>query len=122
MMGKRILVVDDSSMMRKMISDTLEAHGHRIIGYARSGNEAVGLYQSLRPDLVTMDITMRGMDGLTAAKEILDYDRKAQIIFLSNLVDAKCHEDAMRLGAKGFINKNEPVRILQCIDSLSQEG
>jgi two-component system chemotaxis response regulator CheY len=117
-MGKRILIVDDSSMMRKMVGEALEAHGHHIVGYAKNGDEAIGLYKSLNPDLVTMDITMRGMDGLTAAKEILKHDGKAQIVFLSNLIDNKCREEAMLLGAKDFINKNETAKILQCIDHL----
>ena len=117
-MGKRILVVDDSSVMRKLITETLEAQGHRIVGSATNGNEAIALYDSLKPDLVTMDITMRGIDGFTAAKEILHHDSQAQIIFLSNLMDEKVREDAMGLGAKGFVNKNEPAKILECIDRL----
>ena len=117
-MGKRILIVDDSSMMRKMVGEALEAHGHTIVGYAKNGDEAIGLYKSLSPDLVTMDITMRGMDGLTAAKEILKHDGQARIVFLSNLIDNKCREEAMLLGAKDFINKNETAKILQCIDNL----
>ena len=69
-MSKRILIVDDSSMMRKMISKILLPGGHTIVGEAKNGAEAVELYKTLEPDLVTMDITMRGMDGFTAAKEI----------------------------------------------------
>lgn len=115
-MGKRILIADDSSVMRRMISDVLEAQGHQIAGSAKNGSEAVALYKSLKPDLVVMDITMRGMDGFTAAKEILHHDPEAQIIFLSNLNDAKYREDALRLGVKGFVGKNEPARIFTFID------
>jgi len=116
-MGKRILIADDSSVMRRMISDVLETQGHQIAGSAKNGSEAVVLYESLKPDLVIMDITMGGMDGFTAAKEILHYDPEAQIIFLSNLNDAKYREDALRLGVKGFVNKNEPVKIFMFIDN-----
>jgi two-component system chemotaxis response regulator CheY len=116
-MGKRILIADDSSMMRRMVSDVLEAEGHQIAGNAKNGIEAVALYMSLKPDVVIMDITMRGMDGITAAKEILHYDPEAQIIFLSNLNDVKYREDALRLGVKGFVNKNEPVKIFRFIDN-----
>jgi two-component system chemotaxis response regulator CheY len=116
-MGKRILIADDSSMMRRMVSDVLEAQGHQIAGSAKNGSEAVALYMSLKPDVVIMDITMRGMDGITAAKEILHYDPEAQIILLSNLNDVKYREDALRLGVKGFVNKNEPVKIFRFIDN-----
>jgi two-component system chemotaxis response regulator CheY len=116
-MGKRILIADDSSMMRRMISDVLEAQGHQIAGSAKNGSEAIVLYMSLKPDVVVMDITMRGMDGIAAAKEILRFDPEAQIIFLSNLNDVKYREDALRLGVKGFVNKNEPVKLFRFIDN-----
>ena len=63
-MSKRILIVDDSSMMRKMISKLLGPPGHVVAGEAKSGEEAVELYKSLEPDIVTMDITMSGFKDL----------------------------------------------------------
>jgi two-component system chemotaxis response regulator CheY len=117
-MGKRILIADDSSIMRKMVSDVLEAQGHQIVGSANNGREAVVLYVSQKPDFVVMDITMREVDGFTAAKEILNYDPKAQIVFFSNLNEAKCREDARQIGVKGFVNKSEPVKILAYIADL----
>ena len=86
-MSKRVLIVDDSSIMRKMIRNTLENEKHQVVGEAKNGKDAVEMYKTLTPDLVTMDITMREMDGFAAAKEILDYDSNAKIIFLSNLID-----------------------------------
>ena len=72
-MGKRILIVDDSTMMRKIISKNPEGHlVTSIVGEASNGTDALKLYKELNPDLVTMDITMRGMDGLTAAQQILE--------------------------------------------------
>jgi two-component system chemotaxis response regulator CheY len=72
-MGIRVLVVDDSGFMRKRIVEELKAQGHSVVGEAKGGNEAVELYRTLRPDLVTMDITMRDKDGITA-QEILSED------------------------------------------------
>jgi two-component system chemotaxis response regulator CheY len=115
-MGKRILVVDDSSMMRKMIEKLLTNSGHSIVGEAKNGSEAVALYKRLKPDLVTMDITMRDMDGFTAAKEILRHDDAAQIIFLSNLDEEKYGQDAEQLGAVGYVNKRKTVEILDLIN------
>lgn len=117
-MGKRILIVDDSSMMRKMIKEVLAAEGHEVVGEAKNGLEAVALYRSVAPDLVTMDITMREMDGFAAAREIMVEDPSATIIFLSNLDKEQYGQDAVSIGAKGFIRKNEHQKILDLIRAL----
>ncbi len=117
-MGKKILIVDDSAIMRKMIGTTLQKANHEVVGEAKDGNNAVEQYKSLKPDLVTMDITMRGMDGFTAAGEILAFDSKAKIVFLSNLNQADYIEKARQLGAKGYMNKNSTEEILELIEQL----
>ena len=118
-MGMRVLVVDDSSIMRKMIKKTLQADGHEIMGEAKSGLEAVEMYTALSPDLVTMDITMRGMDGLEAARKILAIDASARIVFLSNLEKDRYSEDAMHIGAKGYLSKHDPEKILSLIREIA---
>ena len=117
-MGKRILIVDDSSIMRKMVKKTLADGGHTIIGEANNGADAVTMYKELRPDLVTLDITLRGMDGFTAAEEIRHYDGEAQIVFLSNLDEEKYSQDVARIGALGYVNKHEAKQILSIIAKL----
>ena len=116
-MGMRVLVVGDSGFMRKRICELFVGQGHLIVGEARGGNEAVELFRDLKPDLVTMDITMREMDGITAAKEILHHDDAAQIIFLSNLDEEKYGSDAEQLGAVGYVNKRKSVEILDLINN-----
>ena len=69
-MAHSVLIVDDAAFMRMMIKDILEKNGYEVAGEAKDGKEAVELYQELNPDLVTMDITMPEMDGITALKEI----------------------------------------------------
>lgn len=114
-MGKRILIVDDSSIMRKMVRKTLESGDHSVAGEAKNGLEAIEQYRKLKPDLVTMDITMREMDGFTAAREILKIDAKARIIFLTNLDEDKYSEDAKQIGALGYVNKHNARDILSLI-------
>lgn len=115
-MGKRILIVEDSSMMRRIITKTLEEAGHKVIGEAASGAEALEKYDALQPDLVTMDITMRGMDGITAAKEILAKDGTAKILILSNLDEDKYRDEVERIGAIGLVNKHKSEKILKLIE------
>ena len=117
-MGKKILIVDDSTIMRKMIGAALKEADHEVVGEAKDGDSAIELYKTIKPDLVTMDITMRGMDGFTAARRILEFDSQAQIIFLSNLNQAEYIEKARDLGAKGYMNKNSTVEILGLIEQL----
>jgi len=104
--------------MRKRIVEELRSKGHSIAGEAKGGNEAVEMYKALRPDLVTMDITMRDKDGITAAKEILSEDPQAKILFITILKDEKYKAEAERLGAKGFINKTDHLSIAKVIEEM----
>jgi len=117
-MHKQVLIVDDSSMMRKLITKTLCSTGCNIVGEASNGYEALELYKQLSPDLVTMDITMRGMDGFTAAQEILEYDRQAKILFLSNLDDEKYRDMAADIGGIGIAKKHHADEIKMLIGKL----
>ena len=117
-MGKTILVVDDSSIMRKMIKQTLIGAGHTVVGEAKNGDDAIALYQGLNPEVVTMDITMHGMDGIAAAKAILEIDANARIIMLSNLDEDKFSQEVVQVGAKGFINKHKTAEILDLINRM----
>lgn len=78
-MAKRILIVDDAAFMRMMIKDILTKNGFEVVGEASDGAQAVEKYGELKPDLVTMDITMPEMDGIAALKEI---KQKIQVLLL----------------------------------------
>lgn len=69
-MPGRIMIVDDAAFMRMMLKDILTKNGYEVVAEASNGHEAVLKYEETRPDLVTMDITMPEMDGITAVKEI----------------------------------------------------
>ncbi|MBE3555389.1 MAG: response regulator, partial [Thermicanus sp.] len=79
-MGNRILVVDDAAFMRMMIKDILTKNGFEVVGEATDGVQAVEKYQELKPDLVTLDITMPEMDGIEALKQIRKIDPQAKVI------------------------------------------
>jgi two-component system, chemotaxis family, chemotaxis protein CheY len=117
-MSKRILIVDDSSMMRKLITRVLVGQGHQIVGEAKNGTEAFALYERLKPDLVTMDITMVNMDGLAAAQEILDHDPQARILFLSNRDEEKFRDRVGQMGAIGLVNKHHTDALLALVNKI----
>lgn len=115
-MSNRILIVDDAAFMRMMIKDILEKNGYEIAGEAQDGREAVELYKELNPDLVTMDITMPEVDGITALKEIKQLDPNATIIMCSAMGQQAMVIDAIQAGAKDFIVKPfQADRVLEAI-------
>jgi two-component system, chemotaxis family, chemotaxis protein CheY len=116
-MAKKILVVDDSAMMRKMIAKVLGENGFDVVGEASTGEQAVDLFGVLRPDVVTMDITMRGLDGLAAAREIKRLDPAARILFLSNLDKSKYQAEVDGVGGLGLVNKHKPADIVKLIEA-----
>ncbi len=97
-----VLVVDDTAFMRLTLRRTLERFGHEVVGEAADGEEAVQLYQELRPDLVTMDITMPKMDGITAIREIRKIDPRAKIIVCSAMGQKPMVIEALEAGAQDF--------------------
>ena len=116
-MGKKILIVDDAMFVRAMVKDILVPRGFEIAGEATNGNEAVLKYQELKPDLVTMDITMKGKDGLAAARDILAKYPDARIIMVTALGLEKMLRDSIKLGVKDFVVKPfEPKRIISAVE------
>lgn len=104
-MGNKILVVDDAAFMRMMIKDILVKGGYDVVGEASDGAQAIEKYKELSPDLVTMDITMPEMDGITSLKEIKKVDADAKIIMCSAMGQQAMVIDAIQAGAKDFIVK-----------------
>jgi len=114
--GNKVLVVDDAAFMRMMIKDILRKGGYEVVGEAEDGSKAVEKFKELRPDLVTMDITMPDMDGITAVKEIRKLDGNAQIIMCSAMGQQAMVIDAIQAGAKDFVVKPfQPERVLEAV-------
>lgn len=112
----RILIADDAAFMRMVLRKLLETAGHEVVGEAANGEQAVLEYKRLKPDLVTMDITMPVMDGIIATKEIRRFDPKAKIIVTSAMGQNAMVKEAIMSGAMDFVVK--PVdedRFLQAV-------
>lgn len=101
----RILIVDDSTVMRKNLYSIFNKNGHEVVGEAVDGRQAILLYSSLKPDLVTMDITMPKMSGVDAVSEIVKKDSNAKIIMISALNQKQMVFEALKNGAKHYIIK-----------------
>ncbi|MBI0584375.1 MAG: response regulator [Methanomassiliicoccus sp.] len=102
---KKVLVVDDSMVMRAMIRDVLTRDGFNVVGQAKNGKEAVEQYAKLSPDLVTMDIIMPGEHGTDVVKKIIEMDRDARIIVVSGLNQKSLVMQALDNGARDFLVK-----------------
>ncbi len=102
-----ILVVDDSIFVKKQISQILSSEGFNIIDTASDGEEAVEKYKEHHPniDIVTMDITMPKMDGITALEKIIEFDKNAKIVMVSALGKQELVKKSLLLGAKNYIIK-----------------
>lgn len=118
-MTKRILIVDDSNFMRHRIVQCLTKAGHRIVGKAKDGYEAVDLYRDTQPDVVTMDVTMRGKDGIAAAREILAMDPEATIIFYTLLEIPNMAERIQKLPIKKVIRKGDEEGLLRTLAAMA---
>lgn len=115
-MGKRVLIVDDAAFMRMMIKDILNKNGYDVVGEAENGAVAVEKYKDLKPDLVTMDITMPDMDGIAAVRAIKAHDAAAKIIMCSAMGQQAMVIDAIQAGAKDFIVKPfQPERVIEAV-------
>jgi two-component system, chemotaxis family, chemotaxis protein CheY len=101
----RIMIVDDSMMMRTTLRRILEKSGHEVVGEAVNGQQAIDDYPKYQPDLVTMDITMPGLSGIEAMKCILEFDPTANIIVASALGQKHIIFEALENGAKNYVLK-----------------
>jgi two-component system chemotaxis response regulator CheY len=102
---KTVLIVDDAAFMRVTIKNMLEKNGYSVIGEAENGKVAVVKFNELKPDIVTLDITMPEMDGLAALKAIMQINGDAKIVMMTAMGQQGMVKEAVMSGAKGFIVK-----------------
>jgi len=116
---KTVLVVDDSSYMRRLIKNIVTRNGYDVVGEAENGRIGVAKYKELRPDVVTMDLVMDDMNGLEALKHIVDEYPDANVIMVSSMGQDVIVRDAIVLGAKNFIHKPfDEQQVLEALNKL----
>lgn len=115
---RTVLIVDDAAFMRNILKNILETSGYKVVGEAVNGNDGILKYKELKPDIVTMDITMPECDGLKAVKEIVDYDKTAKVVMCSAMGQQAMVIEAIQNGALDFIVK--PFQKDRVIESLAR--
>ena len=115
----RILLVDDDFLITTALKTILEADKEiEVCGSGKSGKEAESLYASLIPDILLMDIRMEEMDGLAASKEILSRYPQARILLLTTFLDDEYIIQALKLGAKGYLLKQDYNSIIPALKAV----
>ncbi|MBV8341729.1 MAG: response regulator [Gammaproteobacteria bacterium] len=101
----KLLIVDDSNIMRRRIERSQQFAGLELVGTAGNGEEALELFRKTDPDVVTMDLTMPRMDGIECIGRLVALKPAVRILVISALADKATAVEAMEKGANGFLNK-----------------
>lgn len=116
-----ILLADDDPVVTASLKTILEAAGEiTVIGVGNSGKEAIELFSEMQPDVLLMDIRMGEMTGIEAAEEILYKYPEARILFLTTFSDDDYIRDALKIGAKGYILKQDFEGIASALEAVLQ--
>lgn len=116
----RVLIVDDSMFVAKQIGQILTSEGYDVVATAADGKEGIDKYKDIYPniDIVTMDITMPRMDGITALEQIMAFDKNAKVVMISALGKEELVKKSLLLGAKNYIVKPlDRKKVLERISS-----
>ncbi len=116
-MNKKVLIVDDSNIMRDLLKKALIRIGCTVCGDARNGREGIEMFKTLQPDIVFMDISMPVMDGVEAIKGLKELEPDAVIIVLSAVGDEQTVESIKELGVLAFLKK--PFNDKSILDAIS---
>ena len=114
----KLMIVDDSNVMRRKIERSHQCARLQLVGSAGNGKQAVELFRRTYPDVVTMDITMPEMDGIQCVEELVGMKPEVLILVISALADKATAIEAMKKGANGFLCK--PFTDRQLTDALDE--
>lgn len=117
-----LLIVDDSMAMRDTIERYLSDYGLEIVGTAANGAEAIAIVKELKPDVITLDVTMPEMDGLECLKQIMEIHPEANVMIITALADKYTGLQAIDMGAVGFFLKPlDPEELREGFDDILAE-
>lgn len=114
----KVLIVDDAAFMRMSLKSMLERNGFEVVGEAENGEVGVAKYKEVKPDIVTMDVTMPKMDGVETLKLIKEYDPKARVVMVTAMGQEQIVKQAVLSGAKSFIVK--PFKEDRLVETLKK--
>jgi len=115
----KFLVTDDSEFMRKQVVRIIQQIGGEVVSQAENGEQAVQMYQSTQPDLVTMDITMPVLNGVEALRKIIEIDKNALVVMVTAIGHETIVKQAIMMGAKHFIVKPfKPTDVAQTLIAI----
>ena len=116
---KKVLIVDDASVVRLMIRKILTQNDFTIIGEATNGKDALVKYKELKPDIVTMDMIMPEADGIQATKDIIAFDENAKVVIVSGIYQKEMLAQAINAGASSYIVKPfESDRVISTLNEV----
>ena len=118
-MSERILIVDDHPLTRDALAALLTQQGFDVVGEAEDGKEALSVTRTLQPDLVLLDLTMPGMDGLTALPKIREQAPDCEVVVLTASDTEENLLGAIRAGAAGYLLKTEPPEQIASVPARS---
>lgn len=119
----KAIVVDDSKFMRTIIKDVIKSMGHEILAEADNGTDGIEAYRQYRPDFITMDITMGGMDGMNAVNEIRGIDPASKIIIISALNETVIRSMDNSVSAAVFLTKPfEKEALMNAVNTVISSG
>ena len=117
---RSVLIAEDSEFISDILQDIFREKGFEIAGIVTGGEEVIKVYERVKPDLISMDILMPGMDGLTAMEKIREMDKSVPIIVISALMQNRLKTRAKELGAVEFIEK--PFDIVDVERAIEKTG
>jgi two-component system, NarL family, response regulator DegU len=121
-LGLSVILVDDHTMLRQGIRRALESEGIKVVAEASDGAEAIRLALEHKPDVVLMDVSMPGMDGVEAARRIVEADGRQRVVMLTMHIDRDVIDRAIRAGAVGYLTKDSSISEVILAIQLAANG
>ncbi len=121
-MGLSVILVDDHTMLRQGIRRALESEGIKVVAEASDGAEAIRLALEHKPDVVLMDVSMPGMDGVEAARRLVEADGRQRVVMLTMHIDRDVIDRAIRAGAVGYLTKDSSISEVILAIQLAANG